>query len=132
MQPTKTEGYITAKRFLRDHPSWVDVLEACLVETNRTNGEFAGAWVLEQAKKSGRTWFPNLRPLVSYGILKRTDVTRGGRRAYYIMCDVAGVTAALKEAHLEPFGLLNRQDNSPNDLSTYSGTFRNQGSEVKP
>jgi hypothetical protein len=98
----QTEGYIRTKRFLRDHPDWRDVLQSCLSEANRTKGEFAGAWVLNEAKKYGRTWFPNLRPLVSYGLLERTDVTRGGRRAYYIFRDIDGVNSALVEALLEP------------------------------
>lgn len=91
----RTEGYVATRRFLRDHPNWLDVVEACVTEANRTEGEFAGAWALNEAKKSGRVWFPNLRPLVSYGILRKTDVTRGGRRAYYVMPDVDGVRAAL-------------------------------------
>lgn len=94
----KTEGYIATRRFLRDHPKWLDVVAACIVEANRCKGEFAGAWALNEAKKSGRIWFPNLRPLVSYGILQRTDVTRGGRRAYYVMLDIPGVDMALKES----------------------------------
>ncbi len=64
---------------------------------DRTKGEFAGAWALNEAKKSGVEWFPNLRPLVSYGILRRTDVARGGRRAYYLMEDIEGVRSALLE-----------------------------------
>ncbi len=71
-----------------------------MTEANRTKGEFAGAWVLNEVKKSGRTWFPNLRPLVSYGILQRTDVTRGGRRAYYVLPDIQGVQTALREIRL--------------------------------
>ena len=97
----RTEGYVTTRRFLRDHPSWLDVVEACVIEANRTKGDFAGAWALNEAKKSGRAWFPNLRPLVSYGILRKTDVSRGGRRAYYVMPDVEGVREALREATVE-------------------------------
>ena len=98
MMANQAEGYMRTKRFLRDHPDWLDVLRACLTEANRTKGEFAGAWVLNEAKKHGRAWFPNLRPLVSYGLLERTDVTRGGRRAYYIFRDINGVNSALLEA----------------------------------
>lgn len=92
-----TEGYIVTKRFLRDYPEWFPVVKACVVEAERTRGDFAGAWVLQEAESSGIKWFPNLRPLVSYGILRRTHVARGGRRAYYIMLDIRGVKAALKE-----------------------------------
>jgi len=95
--PVATQGYVAAKRFLRDHPDWLDVVRACVVEATRTKGEFAGAWVLAEAKKSGRDWLPNLRPLVSSGILRRTDVALGGRRAYYIMSDIEGVKLALMD-----------------------------------
>src|SRR5271157_2314103 len=92
-----TESYLATRRFLRDHPDWLDVVRACVVEATRCRGEFAGAWVLREAKKSGRDWLPNLRPLVSCGILCRTDVTRGGRRAYYVMPDIEGVKMALMD-----------------------------------
>jgi hypothetical protein len=97
MNGTASTGYTATKRFLRDHPTWRDIVVACIVEAKRANGEFAGSWVLNEVKKAGRTWFPNLRPLVSYGVLQRTDVTRGGRRAYYVVPDVEGVSFALKE-----------------------------------
>ena len=100
-QDDPKQGYISTKRFLRDHPTWIDVVKACVTEANRTNGEFAGAWALNEAKKSGRSWLPNLRPLVSYGVLERTDVTRSGRRAYYVMPDKEGVSAALNEVAAE-------------------------------
>jgi hypothetical protein len=90
-------GYIATKRFLRDYPRWFQVVRACVAEAEKTRGEFAGTWALREAKKSGLDWFPNLRPLVSYKILQRTDVTRGGRRAYYVMIDIEGVKAALTE-----------------------------------
>jgi len=90
-------GYSAARRFLRDFPAWFEIVRACVITADRTKGEFAGAWALNEAKKSGIEWFPNLRPLVSYGILRRTDVSRGGRRAYYLMEDIAGVRSALLE-----------------------------------
>lgn len=97
----KTLGYNALMRMVRELPKerldyWLCIIEACLLVT-KTPCEFAGAWVLEEAKKKGITWFPNLRLLVSYGILKRTDVTRGGRRAYYIIPDSEGVAKALEE-----------------------------------
>jgi len=92
-----TEASLATRRFLRDHPDWLDVVRACVVEATRCRGEFAGAWVLREAKKSGRDWLPNLRPLVSSGILRRTDVARGGRRAYYAMPDIEGVKMALMD-----------------------------------
>jgi len=90
------------KRFLREHPDtqWVAILKACLVEAERTDGEFAGAWVLEEVKKFGVDWFPNLRPLVAYGVLTKTGTSRAGRRAYYVMRDPDGVRNALREKGL--------------------------------
>ena len=92
-------GYNAVRRFLREHPEkhWAEILRACLIEAERCHGEFAGAWVLQEAKKQGIDWFPNLKPLVSYGVLTRTGGSRGGRRAYYVMPDPEGVKSALQE-----------------------------------
>jgi hypothetical protein len=92
-----TTGYVATRRFLRDFPHHFAVVSACVNLAEQTRGDFAGAWVLREAQKSGVAWFPNLRSLASYGIIQRTDVTRGGRRAYYLMPDIAGVKAALGE-----------------------------------
>lgn len=86
-------------RLEMEHPGeqWLRIVKACLALADRTKGEFAGAWVLTEAKKDGIGWFPNLRPLVTCGILERTSGSRGGRRAYYVMRDVEGVRTALRE-----------------------------------
>lgn len=96
-EPQKTIGYVATRRFLRDFPYHFAIVTACVNLAQQTQGDFAGAWVLQEAQKSGVEWFPNLRSLASYGILQRTDVTRGGRRAYYMMPDIEGVKAALGE-----------------------------------
>jgi len=90
-------GYRAVKRLARERPDWLTIVEACLEEAKETKGEFAGAWVLTKAKEKGITWFPNLRLLVGYGILKHEDTTRAGRQAYYIMPDPEGVEMALQE-----------------------------------
>lgn len=90
-------GYKALKRLARERPTWIPIVESCLEEVQQANGEFAGTWVLERAKEKGIAWFPNLRLLVSYGILKHEDTTRGGRRAYYTMIDPNGVEEALAE-----------------------------------
>jgi len=91
-------AYNAVKRLAREKPSWLPIVKACLQEAKESKGEFAGAWVLETLNKSGgKGWFPNLRPLVAYGILKHEQTTRGGRRAYYTMPDIQGVEKALKE-----------------------------------
>ncbi len=92
-------GYIATQRFLRDHPTWLPILAAAIKEAKRTKEHgFAGAWVLQEVQEtSSIKWLPNLRPLVSAGILKRTEISRGGKRAYYIMLDVQGVEKAVRE-----------------------------------
>jgi hypothetical protein len=92
------DGYTVVRRFLGDFPAWFHILRACLVVARRSEGEFAGAWVLNEARKFGIEWIPNLRPLVTYGILRRTGTARGGRRAYYAMVDLEGVRSAIGEA----------------------------------
>ena len=96
----ETDGFVAATRFLRDHPdpNWLSVLKACVKEARRTKESgFAGAWVRQEAQQTaGVNWFPNLRPLVSAGILRRTEVSRGGKRAYYVMLDPDGVEAAVE------------------------------------
>ena len=92
------QGYLAVHRLDREYPKWLPVVKACLSEAKKVKGDFAGSWVLQEVKKqSDIAWFPNLRILVSYGILKRTDVTRAGRRAYYLMSDIEGVERALSE-----------------------------------
>jgi hypothetical protein len=92
-----TEGYIGTKRFLNDYPEWLPIVKACVVVAERGKGEFPGAWVFQEAQEPGIEWFRSLRRLASYKILRRTHVARRGRRAYYIMPDIEGVKAALKE-----------------------------------
>lgn len=93
-------AYEGMKRLAYERPDWLPIVKACLDMEKETNGDFAGAWVLGKVKKKGIGWFPNLRLLVGYGILKRKDITRGGRRAYYTMPDAEGVEKALTELNL--------------------------------
>jgi hypothetical protein len=73
----------------RERPRWLPVVEAALAVCERLEpygGEFAGSWVLDELENrvGRRTWLPNLRVLVTYGLLEKVgDSTRGGRRAYY-------------------------------------------------
>src|SRR5437764_3551198 len=91
------------RRLAIEHPDWLPVLEAATVVAERVEehggGEFAGAWVVEElARRGSPRWIPNLRILVSYGLLEKSGPsTRGGRRAYYRMTDRAGVVKALEE-----------------------------------
>ena len=97
----------------KERPEWLPVLEAALVVAERCEpygGEFAGAWVLEELKQqTGRPiWIPNLRVLISYGLLEKAgESTRGGRRAYYRFTDretVGQVVAEHRPAQREIHG----------------------------
>ena len=95
------DGYNAVKILAREHQNWLLIVQACLEEAKDTKGQFAGTWVLKKAKEKGIDWFPGLRLLVRYGILKHEDTTRGGRRAYYTMPDCEGVEKALQELETE-------------------------------
>jgi hypothetical protein len=90
------------RRLAIEHPEWLPILEATTAVAARveedSGGEFAGAWVVDELARRGLSrWIPNLRILVSYGLLEKSGPsTRGGRRAYYRMLDRAGVEDALK------------------------------------
>ena len=90
------------RRLAIEHPDWLPVLEAATVVAERVEehggGEFAGAWVVDElARRGSPRWIPNLRILVSYGLLEKSGPsTRGGRRAYYRMLDRKGVAEALE------------------------------------
>ncbi len=92
-------GYEAVVQLLRDHPQWFPVVVAALEEAQTIkSNRFAGAWILERAKKYGVQWIPNFKKLVAYGILQKDgESSRGGRRAYYSMPDIEGVEKALKE-----------------------------------
>lgn len=93
----KTIGYKGVMRLAHENPDWIPVVQAALDTAILVKTDFAGAWVLNRAKELGKDWFPNLRILVTHGILKKEEVSRGGRRAYYSMPDKEGVVAALNE-----------------------------------
>jgi repressor LexA len=99
MQNRYTDAHEATVALLREFPHWRGVISAALEEAKTiTSDRFAGKWVLDRAKKHGVNWIPNLRKLVSYGILKKEgESTRGGARAYYSMPDTNGVEQALKE-----------------------------------
>lgn len=101
-----SSGYTGIMRLARERPDWLPIAEACVRCVKTSHGEFAGKWVLQQLGTEwaglrfgdGKArWFPGLRTLVAYGILKHEDTVRGGRRAYYSMPDAEGVEEALKE-----------------------------------
>jgi hypothetical protein len=100
---TQTEQAVG--RLAAERPDWLDVLEAAVTVAERSEpygGEFAGANVVKElASRPGRRRrIPNLRLLVSYGLLRKSGPSsRGGSRAYYRMPDRTGVAAALEALH---------------------------------
>ncbi len=89
------------QRLALEHPEWLPVLEAAVTVAARVEehgGEFAGAWVVaELARRGTPRWIPNLRILVSYGLLEKSGPsTRSGRRAYYRMPERSEVAEALE------------------------------------
>lgn len=90
-------GYRGVKRLAKEHSNWLPIVKVCL-QLAKEDGEFAGKWVLDECQRREITkWFPGLRRLVAYGILKHESTARGGRRAYYSMPDPEGTEKALKE-----------------------------------
>lgn len=89
------------RRLAIEHPEWLFVLDAAAAvaaSAEGHGGEFAGASVVDEVARRGSSRrIPNLRILVSYGLLEKSGPsTRGGRRAYYRMLDRAGVVQALE------------------------------------
>lgn len=93
----KTSGYTGVMRLAHENAKWIPIVQAALETAKSTKGDFAGAWVLSKAKEKGVNWFPNLRILVTYGILQKEGTARAGRRAYYTILDINGVELALSE-----------------------------------
>ncbi|OGI73950.1 hypothetical protein A3D42_00685 [Candidatus Nomurabacteria bacterium RIFCSPHIGHO2_02_FULL_41_18] len=89
-------GYKAVKRLAVERPDWLPIVSECLKLSKEIKGDFAGAWVYGRVSKKGMK-FSNLRLLTSFGILKKEDTSRGGRRAYYSFIDAQGVEEALKE-----------------------------------
>ncbi len=91
-----------------ERPEWLPVLEAAIAVSERVQpygGEFAGAWVLDelQRRTGRRTWLPNLRVLVSYGLLEKAgEPTRGGRRAYYRLAATNAIREVLERLRPTP------------------------------
>jgi hypothetical protein len=89
-----------------ERPEWIPVLEAACAVADRVEaygGEFAGAWVVDElATQTGRrAWVPNLRVLVSYGLIEKVgESSRGGRRAYYKFLAKEAVKKTLAQIRL--------------------------------
>ena len=70
---------------------------------------------LNSESSGRRTWFPNLRVLVSYGLIEKAgESSRGGRRAYYRFAAKESVKKALE--HLGEGGQASRTQGTGRQL----------------
>ena len=94
------------RRLAHERPDWIPVLEAAtsVAADSEPYGRFPGKAVLDKlGERGGPRWFPNLRILVSYGLVEKVGATtRSGRRAYYRMPERFEIERALVE--LSPAG----------------------------
>jgi hypothetical protein len=90
-------GYEATTRLAEENPEWMLVTKACYEFSVQFGNRFAGSWIFERAAAG---WFPNLKPLVTRGILEKEYSTRGGRRGYYKLVDPEGTGRALKQLGL--------------------------------
>ena len=99
--PVASRGREAVLRVAAEDPQWLPAVRAAVSVAERRGDEFAGAWILAELQRNDadRTWYPNFRRLVTFGILEKVgDSTRGGQRAYYRIVDIAGVRRGLEEA----------------------------------
>lgn len=107
-------------RLLNEFPEERLLLRAACEQARKCEpGDFAGSWVLRELQQlSGRSgpvltgdpaWRPGLRRLSAYGLIEKTDTSRGGRRAYYRMPDREAVEQALAEIEAKFRTATNRQ-----------------------
>lgn len=96
-------GARAVRRLTNEHPEWVAVLEAAVAVASRSgpsDAEFAGSRVLREleSRAGHKQWIPNLRLLVSYGILEKSgESIRGGRSAYYRFVNLLATKDALEQ-----------------------------------
>jgi len=77
-----------------EQPAWMALVKACYDFSVQHGNHFAGSWIIDSANAG---WFPNLKPLVTHGILQREYTTRGGRRGYYKLVDPDGAGRAIRQ-----------------------------------
>jgi len=91
-------GYGATKRLLDEKPKWLPIVIEAL-DAAKKYREFAGSWVVKEIREKGEIFpfGPGLKTLAAFGILKKTQTSRSGRQAHYIMPDPEGVEKALKD-----------------------------------
>lgn len=72
---------------------WLEVVRACYEEANRLEGRSStGSTAFDKVG-----WFPGLRKLERYGILRHDPELTNERETWWIMPDIDGVRRALRE-----------------------------------
>jgi hypothetical protein len=92
-------------RLINEYPEERPLLRAACEQARKCEpGDFAGSWVLQEMEQQtgDPAWRPGLRRLSAFGLIEKTDTTRGGRRAYYRMPDREVVEQALAEIEARP------------------------------
>ena len=87
-------GYDALKRLADEDPAWIPVVRACYESSQKHGNHFAGSWIVQEPNIG---WLPNLKPLVTRGILTKGELTRGGSRRYYSLSDPEGIGRGLAE-----------------------------------
>lgn len=80
-----------------EDPAWMPPVRECYEFSVRIGNHFAGSWIIQRVEAG---WFPNLKPLVTRGILEKGDSSRGGHRRYYKLVDPEGTGRALRQLGL--------------------------------
>lgn len=95
-RPTDLRRAIT--RLADEDPDWLPAVRAALAVSDRMGNRFPGAAILEELRRGGgsRTWYPNFRRLVTWGILERLGAAPG-RTALYGVVDAEGVRQGLAD-----------------------------------
>ena len=90
-------GYAPVMRLAVEDPQWLPLVKAASEFVRELGNHFSGKWLLERAQAG---WFPNLKPLVTRGILEKEYSNAGGTKAYYRLRHAGGTDRALRELGL--------------------------------
>jgi hypothetical protein len=90
-------GYVPVMRLAVEDPEWLSLVKAASEFAGQFGNHFSGKWILERAQAG---WFPNLKALVTRGILEKEYSNASGTKAYYRLRDAEGTGRALSELGL--------------------------------
>ena len=90
-------GHEAVIKLAVEDPEWLPLVKAAWEFAHQSGNHFSGKWILGYAQAG---WFPNLKPLVSRGILVKEYSTASGKKAYYRVGDLDATGRALRELGL--------------------------------